>query len=240
MHASIDTQRALDAISARAADVSRAYTPGASPTFDDVTAAAGRSMPVIDPLSVGLPPDSYFLARAADGRTIYTEDGGTRLIDGMLVDAGSRPLLGYVSPEATLTPLCVDPVDAALGRVKNVRVESDGSVAYDRAVLDPRSGLREMQRVVVGRVALARFPAASKPSVLDGTHVAAPPGVVPHVGVPGDRNFSPLESMRRQASHIDFDRSLEKLEDAYLAFDAVQAAHKAKGAIGKTTMDLLK
>jgi len=35
-------------------------------------------------------------------------------------------------------------------------------------------------------------------------------------------------------------RVLDRLEEAYVAFDALQAAHKAQGGVGKTAMDLLK
>lgn len=46
--------------------------------------------------------------------------------------------------------------------------------------------------------------------------------------------------MRRERSRINVDESLARLKDAYLAFDALQAAEAAKAHVGKTAMDLLK
>ena len=46
--------------------------------------------------------------------------------------------------------------------------------------------------------------------------------------------------MRRERSRVDIDESLMRLKEAYLAFDALQAAEAAKGHLGKTAMDLLK
>ena len=46
--------------------------------------------------------------------------------------------------------------------------------------------------------------------------------------------------MQRERSRVDVDESLARLKDAYLAFEALQAAEAAKGRLGKTAMDLLK
>jgi hypothetical protein len=46
--------------------------------------------------------------------------------------------------------------------------------------------------------------------------------------------------MHRERSRIDVNESLVRLKDAYLAFDALQAAEAAKAHVGKTTLDLLK
>ncbi len=233
------TQRALEQITARSQDVQQAFTPGAMPNFGDV-AAEPSSRVVLDPLSVAPPSDAYFVATDARGRTVYTRDGSFHVMDGMLVDAAGTPVLGFSAPGAALGELRIDPVDAALGRSLGMRIEQDGTLAYDRAVIDPRNGTREMERVTAGRVALARFPAASKVIAADAGQVMAPPGVVPHLGRAGDGNFAPLEPMRQTASRIDFDASLDRLEEAYVSFDALQAAHKAQGSLSKTAMDLLK
>ncbi|MBV8531417.1 MAG: hypothetical protein JO104_08875, partial [Candidatus Eremiobacteraeota bacterium] len=74
----------------------------------------------------------------------------------------------------------------------------------------------------------------------DGIEVAAPPGVSPQTGLPGDADFAVLAPMHRAHSRIDLDRSLIRLKEAYIAFDALQAAEAAKVHLGKTTMDLLK
>jgi len=238
---SASTERALDYIAQRASDVQRAYAPGAVPAFDDVANARSAVSKNVDPLSIALPNDAYLITRDAPSDPLYTRDGGLQVRDGLLVTQRGSPVLGYASAEnAPVGDLAIDPVDRALGRVQNLRIEADGTFAYDRTVVDPRSGTREMQRIAVGRLALARFPAATKLGIVDATRASAPAGVVPHVGRPGDGNFDRVVPMRREGSHIDIDRSLEKLKDAYTAFDALAAAHKAQSKLGKTAMDLLK
>jgi hypothetical protein len=148
-------------------------------------------------------------------------------------------VLGYAQGAATSSPLRCDGVDVALGRVQRIRVEADGTLAYDRVSIDPRTGASENERVAVGRIALARFPAGTRTTLTMGG-VVPPSGVAPHVGKPGDGSFAPVETMRRENSRIDYDRSLDRLEEAYVSFDALQAAHKARGSFAKSAMDLLK
>ncbi len=234
------TADALEYISARAADVDRAYTPGAHPSFGDVQTARADSRPAADPLCVAPPADAYFVTTDQRGRTAYTQDGSFHAENGRLAGSNGRAILGFSSPGAPLSELQVEPVDFTLGRAQHLRIEADGALTYDRSTLDPRNGSRSRDRVVVGYVALARFPAATKLIPSDGDRVTAPAGIVPHVGRPGDGNFAVLEPMRRETSRIDIDASLDRLNEAYMAFDALQAAHKAQGSLGKTAMDLLK
>jgi hypothetical protein len=225
------TENAFERIAQRAADVQRAFTPGAEALFGDA-GAPPSSRPSLNPLSVAPPPDAYFVTVDARGRTAYTQNGAFALRDGMLVDGEGKPVLGFTAATAASSELHCDPIDVALGRIKNARIDADGTLLYDRSAIDPRTGARENESVAVGRIALARFPA--------GTRVPALPGVVPHLGRPGDGNFACVEPMREENSRIDFDRSLDRLEEAYLSFDALTAAHKAQGSFGKTAMDLLK
>ncbi|MGC2129817.1 MAG: hypothetical protein WA629_06945 [Candidatus Aquilonibacter sp.] len=234
------TQEALDRIAQRAQDVQRAFTPGAVSQFDDVATDRATSRASLDPLSVAPPPDAYFITTDERGRAAYTRDGGFALTDGTLIGANGRPILGFTSARGATSELHLDGVDEALGRVNDVRLEPSGALVYDRTTIDPRNGARERERVVVGHVALARFPAATKLGASDANHFVAPPGTVPHVGRPGDGNFANVAPMQREESRIDFDRSLERLQEAYVAFDALAAAHKAQGGVSKTAMDLLK
>ena len=94
--------------------------------------------------------------------------------------------------------------------------------------------------VVVGRIALARFPAGTRLETSDGNHFIAPAGVVAQNGFATERGFAPLVPMHRERSRVDIDESLIRLKDAYLAFDALQAAEAARAHLGKTAMDLLK
>lgn len=231
---------ALERIAERAADVRRAFTPGAMPQHDDVATAASASSFTLEPLSVAAPDGAYFATVGPNGKPSYTRDGSFRVVGGTLVDGNGRAVLGLRESSDVPGELCIDPVDAALGRAQNVRLEPDGSFVYSRGAIDPRSGARETQRVVVGRLALARFPVGTKFATGDGTSFTPPLGVVPHTGLAGDGTFASLRPMQRERSRVDLDRSLARLKEAYAAFDALQAAETAKERLGKTAMDLVK
>lgn len=231
---------ALDRIGERAADVRRAFVPGAIPSFDDVATGTSTSEFTLDTLSVALPADAYFVCHDAAGKIVYTRDGSFTLADGRLRTQDGLPVLGTAQADRGLHELDLDTVDETLGRVRNVRVGDDGTLAYSRTVVDPRSGRREQQRVVVGRVAVARFPAATVLPTLDGARFTSPDGIVPYVGSPGEGGLPRLRPMQRQHSGVALDESLARLKAAYLAFDALSAAETAKGHFGKAAMDLLK
>ncbi|HEY6325784.1 MAG TPA: hypothetical protein VIW73_04610 [Candidatus Cybelea sp.] len=230
---------ALDRITERAADVRRAFTPGAVPVHDDVLTPSPSSDFTLDPLAVSAPDQAYFITTDNRGRTAYTRDGSFSIRAGALVDGSGRSVCGVRAAGDAPAQLRVDPVDESLGRVRDARVERDGSFVYRREIIDPRTGARESQRVAVGRVALAHFPTGTR-LLGDGDEMQAPPGVAPEIGLPGDHRFAPLATMQRDRSRIDIDESLIRLKDAYLAFDALQAAEATQAHLGKTAMDLVK
>lgn len=231
---------ALDRIAERATDVRRAFVPGSTPQNDDVAVALPASEPTLDPLSVSAPNDAYFVTLDSAGAMSYTRNGSFHMTDGKLVGADGRPILGFRSAEGELGELAIDPVDDALDRASGARLEADGTLQYNRVTIDPRSGGRETECVVVGRVALARFPAATTLQSVNGQSFSAPSGVAPHLGVASEGGFAPLQPMHRQHSGIDLDESLARLKAAYVAFDALAAAETAKGRFGKTALDLIK
>jgi flagellar basal body rod protein FlgG len=231
---------ALDRISERAADVRRAFTPGALPQHDDVATPGMATDFTLDPLAVSAPEGAYFVTRDELGGTAYTRDGSFALRGGALVDAAGRAVCGVAAAGETPRGLRVDPVDGALGRVREAHIERDGSLVYQRDTVDPRSGMRESQRVVVGRVVLARFPAGTRLAVNDAGESTTPPHVTPELGLPGDANFAPIVPRQRERSRIDIDQSLTRLKDAYISFEALQAAEAANGHLKKTAMDLVK
>ncbi|MBV8198181.1 MAG: hypothetical protein JO263_08595 [Candidatus Eremiobacteraeota bacterium] len=231
---------ALDRIAERAADARRAFTPGALPMRDDVATPLPASDFTLDPLVVSAPAGAYFITRDEQGETSYTRDGAFTLSDGRLLDQRGHAVCGFRLGSDAPGALQADPIDAALGRIANAHVEADGSLVYGRATIEPRTGATELQRIVVGRIALARFPAGSKIEGNDGIEVSAPRDVAPHVGMAKDGTFEAIAPMQRDRSRIDVDRSLIRLKDAYLAFDALRAAEMAKAHLGKTTLDLVK
>jgi flagellar basal body rod protein FlgG len=239
MFLSSNLSLALDRIAERVADVRRAYIAGAVPAHDDVATPSATSTFTLDPLAVAPPEGAYFVAEE-QGQRVYSRDGSLSLHGGALVDSGGRPIWGVTSRDTALRELRVDPVDEALGRVSDAAIERDGTLVYRRATVDPRSGARESQRVVVGRIALARFPAGTRLESSDGSHMVPPSGASPQFGLPCDGKFGALAPMQRERSRVDVDEGLARLKDAYLAFEALQAAEAAKGRLGKTAMDLLK
>ena len=145
---------ALDSIAERAADVRRAFTPGAFPQHDDVATPSSRSDFTLDPLAVTAPDGAYFAVRDARGEYRYTRDGDFEIREGRLTDRSGATVCGVRAPGGEVTTLRVDAVDAALGRVSAARVEPDGTLTYQREAIDPRNGVRESQRIVAGRIRL--------------------------------------------------------------------------------------
>jgi flagellar basal body rod protein FlgG len=231
---------ALDRISERADDVRRAFTPGTVARHDDVATARPSSDFTLDPLAVSAGDDLYFVTRNECGEVAYTHDGSFSLRDGRLLTNGGEAVRGVGAPGGELSDLRIDAVDQALGRASEARIERDGSLVYTRVSVDPRTGLRTMQRVAAGRIALARFPAGTRLATTDGIRCIPPAGVRPQLGVAGADGFLPLQPMHRDHSRIDLDESLVRLKDAYISFDALRAAEQAKAHVGKTAMDLVK
>lgn len=228
---------ALERIDARAADVYRAFTPGAQPTFDDV-ARAETSYTDTDPLSVAPPEHAYFVERAATGEMRYGRNGSFTMRDGILSSARGGPVLGYCR-DGKLREIRMDPVDVALGRASEIRVTSDGSVVYERNVVDPRTGASEERKVIAGRIALARFPAGTRLRE-DGDGLVAPDGILPQIGSPDEGGFGAIAPTRRQSSGVDVDAGIDRLRLAYLDFDAVAAAYRARYDEAKSAMDVVK
>jgi flagellar basal body rod protein FlgG len=233
---------AYERMLSRAHDLRDAFRAGAVPLNDDVRTEA-HVVPSADPLSVVPPPGAWFVTRGADGTRAYERDGALSLQDGVLRTASGAEVLGYPGGDArgaVAVPLRVPGVDAALGRAASARVEADGTVAYARDAIDPHTGARSVERVVLGRVALARFPAGTQPVRLDGGRVGAPKNVVPHYGTPGDGTFAPLATSSRDAGSIDIAAGVARLDESYRAFEALGAAVTAGARVQKTAVDLVK
>lgn len=225
-------------LNARQADAARAFVPGATAVAPGDARDATTSF-TLDPLSVALPDRAYAIVRGSGGDALYTSDGSFRLRGGTLVDAGGEAVQG-VRADGSLAPIRVDAVDAATGQTASLHVEADGTVSYERATIDPRTGERARRRVVAGRIALARFPAASRMTPIDALHARGPRDVAPFVGVPNDGSFGALQPHRQTSSRVDLDAALIALKEAYLSLDALESARVAKDATVKGAMDLVK
>lgn len=226
----------------RAQDLRDAFRAGSMPLHGDVRTVP-QLTPSSDPLSVVPPPGAWFVTRGADGARAYERDGALTLDGGVLRTRSGAEVLGYPGGDARAAvpvPLRIADGERALRRGGDARIEADGSVAYTRAAIDPRTGARTAERVVLGRIALARFPAGTQPARLDGARVAAPAGVVPHLGTPADGSFAALATFSRDAGTIDVAAGVARLDEAYRAFEAMGAVMKARASVQKTTVDLVK
>jgi hypothetical protein len=221
------TARALENVAARERDVLRTLP------------AEGSGDPYAVQIPCQAPSGAYFITRDESGRRLFVRCSGLYLNGPDLTDGNGRPLLGYANAGGALQPLRTDAVDASLGLAQNARVGSDGTVTYDRSTIDPATGNRTFQHLTIGRLALARFPAGTR---LEGgdSYAAAPAGIAPHIGLPGESGFPPLPSILQTAPDGELDSGLVRLQEAYMALDALRAAGAAQGSVQKTVMDLLK
>jgi len=234
------TSASFEKIASRERDVAHAYEPGFVPESSDV-ARPSQPIATADPLCVAAPPGAFFLGTDERGSVAFTRDGAYAIVDGDVRGPGGRPALGFaLGNRSALTPLRIDPYDVALGRVSDARIESDGTLGYTRTSIDPRTGARRDERVVVGRLAVARFPAGTQPLRVDATHVVPPPGVKAQIGVPADGTFAAIVPHARDLGTVDLIAGLEKMKEAYESYDALRAAHHAHGSLEKSAMDLVK
>ena len=167
------------------------------------------------------------LSTAKGGRTSYVRDGRFSISRWNVVGSNARPVLGFTSDAGALYGLHVDPVDEALSRC-----EQPVSPAARYNTIDRRSIHMRCARTANDlRLAMWHWRDF-------GTRL--PSETPPHLGRANDGNFGAIAPMQRENGDASLDRSLDRLHDAYIAFDALQAAHKAQGHVGKTVMDLVK
>lgn len=231
---------AIEDVERRAEDLRMVFTGGAQPNFQDALRPEQAEL-TNNPLSVALPPDAYFVAGDA-ARPSYTRDGALEVRDGVLSSSDGTPILGFVDGDSSGVPrvLQIDKNDALLGRAQDIRVEPDGVFGYARSMLDPKTGESRVERVVVGRVALARFPAGTRLERIDATHVSAPAHVVPLIGSPNDGTFVSIETQRRALGRLDSDAAVSRLQDAYLAMRALGVIARSQNAFARGAFDLVK
>ncbi len=233
------TAAALERIAERADDLRGAFVPGFEPRESSGATRALQLTRDLNPLSVVAPADTFFVSAGPNGAR-FSRDGGFAVADGQLRTRDGAAVLGFVDGANAPAPLRLDPIDVALGRVSGARIEPDGTFAYQRAGVDPRSGARRSERVVAGRLALARFPAGTAPVRGDATHVEAPSGVPPAFGRPGEGGFGLLQPFARDLGRVDPIGNAQRLGEAYLSFEALRAAGSARNDFAHVALDLVK
>jgi hypothetical protein len=238
------TSRALDRLDARMEDLSNQYEPGYIPTLDDDNKTSGpRAVASLDELHTTAPQDTFYVCVDAQGRRFYTRDGAFDLQESALRTKDGSSVLGFLpdapagsSPQA----LGVDPIDAVLGRASDAKIDADGTFEYSRKTIDPRTGAAKSERVVVGRLALARFPDGTRITAADGVHATAPAGVEAMLGVPKSDSFRGLVVHSDDRGGIDIQAGLSHLRESFLAFNVMQSAQNAHGHTDQVAMDLIK
>jgi flagellar basal body rod protein FlgG len=233
---------ALARVADRANDVLHAYAPGFVPRLHDAEGARQARLSDASALSTVAPEGALFVVAGPHGEARFTRDGAFRFERGALRTSDGKLVLGRPTGAhaGPLIPLRVDERDAALGRARDPRIDATGVLSCELASIDPRSGARHVERVAIGRVALARFPAASLLARADDGSVAAPPGSAPHLGAPGDGAFASLATHARELGRVDVEAGLARLQEAYLSLEAMQSAYRARMEAEKGATDLLK
>ena len=232
--------RALETIERRGQDLRSLFESGVQPNYDDGL-RSGRIERTNDPLAIVLPEEAYLIA-GDPNRPAYSRDGALQLRDGTLVTADGTPVLGFAGGEQNgmPQPLAIERRDALLGRASDIRIEPDGIFGYARTIVDPQTLESNVERVSVGRLALARFPAGSRPERIDSSHARAPAGIVPFVGSPADGTFSGLAVRSRAIGRLDPDTTISRLQDAYLAALSLCAAERTRYWMARDAFDLVK
>ena len=231
---------ALESAERRGEDLRQVFTGGAQPNYADVIRDE-RAELTGDPLSVVVPRGALLITGDAQ-RPAYTRDGSLAVRDGVLVDSSGAPVLGFAAGDTSAIPrsLQVEKNDLLLDRVQDARVEPDGVFGYARTVVDPATAQLRTERVVIGTLALARFPAATNLHRVDATHVRGPSHLVPVVGTPNDGDFAPLRTQRHAVGRLDPDATVARLQDAYLALRALSAEERTRNAMIHGALDLVK
>jgi len=235
-----------DEITARGNELYGWRVPGFEPIHDDIrTPPSSVPAPVPSNVTrgamcvVAAPQGSRFVTLDAQGQYRYTRNGALTIVDGTVMTLEHRPLLGYMPGATTIGRLRLPMLDRIITPRQQLHVARDGSVSYDREVLDPRSGLQQIQRQRLGVIALARFPAGSEPVSL-GTYERAPLGIEPYIATPGTHGFEELLPDRLDRGGIDLQRALLHLQTAYERFDALLAERDIAQKNLGTAMDLVK
>jgi hypothetical protein len=225
-------------IAVRMAEVMRSGKAGFDPANTDARGPV-HSRAELDPLTVAAPGDAQFIFYDQAGRRSFSRDGALTLEGGILKSRDGKSVIGYTGDSRETTELRLDEDDLALGRVKNLHIETNGAVCYSRVSIDPRTMQRRDEMVRVGILALARFPAGTD-LVRGPAGDRAPLGLEPYIGRAGDGNFALLQPGRRDAGTLDLNRSLGRIHDLYTQLDALGAAEHARTGTEKTAMDLVK
>lgn len=238
-------------------DLQNSFTSGFIPADPQIRSAHARTAPSLNPLSAVAPDEAFFVGTDVHGRRFYSRNGDFRLAEGRLQTENGSTVMGYAPGGTTLVPLQIDPKDVALGRAASAQIETDGSLTYTRPLINGKTGEKQSERVVVGRVALARFaagtdvprliqsqqaayPVGSDSDSKDGVHFTAPAGLAPTIGKPNELGFRPLQTHRVDRGNLNMALAVKKLSDEYMEYAAFKTAGDAKGKNESEVLALLK
>ena len=220
---------ALDRIAERAADVRRAYTPGAVPAHDDVATAAMVSDFYARSARRRRAGRGLFRNGRRGGRESYTRDGSFALRGGRLVDGSGHPIFG-ARADGTLSVL------ASIRSTKpSAEFATPRSNATAASFTVGRTSIRAARRA---RCSGSWWVASRSRDFLQGRASSRPTaGISLHLQVspskrvePTDGDFGALAPMHRERSRVDIDESLVRLKEAYFAFDASSSGRGRQGS----------
>ena len=237
------TAQALEQLDVRTEDVRHQFDPGYVPVLDEDRDPGTRAVNSLDALHTTAPKGAFYAGIDAHGRRFYTRDGAFNLQSYHLRMADGSAVLGYpanAEPGSAPQPLDIDQTDFVMNRVSDAKIGGDGTFEYTRKTVDPKTGAAKAERVVVGRLALARFPAGTRVEASEGNHVTAEASAEPTLGMPSTGDFAELLVHSDDRGGIDIQQGLAHLRDAFVAYSAIQSAKSAHGHTDKVVMDLIK
>jgi len=237
---SIEFDNAVEYYNKRADDAIHAGKTGYAPNFADVMVKHARSLRNGDPLSVAAPYGSYFVVgdREVGSARAYTRDGTFKLDrDGQLTTANGKYVMGFRTggvDSRALKPLELPP---ELRGKENVA----GQIRPDGTFVAVRTDVPNDPGIPIGRIALARFPAA-QPIPDEGGDGTVLREADDHTKIaePGSEGFALVKPGERDIGTIDRLGAISHMIHAREALAAVIQARNAQDTFDKKAEDLNK
>ncbi len=224
------TSDALDRIATRASDVLAGYTSGFEPQRADAAGQPASLERSQDPLSV-VAPERHVFPRRAGRRDALLARRRVHVRRRNAPRARRRRRLGHGARRARGAP-------SANARSRSIArsgaSRTSASNRTERSAMRARRSIRAAANAASnashsGASRSRASPRGRKASRFDATHFEAPRGVVPLVGQPSDGSFGPLRTYSRDTGRLDLLAGLQRLQEAYLSFEALARGATARG-----------